>query len=153
MNKLYKLDPEVAGEIGELSRLEYKNGMINSVKFLHYEFYGWLGDELLTSSPCFIVTESLADDIIRHQLTGCRFEEIHQTTSDEFKELYPNKQLPRFVRIILLGKFEVTGEKVNDWSGHDFCIEDEVDLVVTERALNVIKKHQIRNCDIEEMVI
>jgi hypothetical protein len=153
MNKLYTLEPEVAGEIGEQSRIKYKDGMISVVMFLHYEFTGWLGDELLTSSPCFIVAKSLADDISLSQLSGYKLEKILQSKSDEFEELYPGVQLPEFVRIVPEGTVQTEDGIVKQWSGQDFCLEDEVDLVVTRRALEIISKHRITNCNINELNI
>lgn len=58
---LHLLEPEVAGGLGENSTFNSKG----EVEFLHYEFQGWLGDELLESTPCFIVTESMAHSIQR----------------------------------------------------------------------------------------
>ena len=34
--KFYKLEPEVAGEIGESSKIEYENGKIKKIIFLEY---------------------------------------------------------------------------------------------------------------------
>ena len=36
--KYYKLQPEVAGQVGDESILEYKNGMISEVKFWNIRF-------------------------------------------------------------------------------------------------------------------
>ena len=65
---MFRLEPEVAGEIGENSKIKYERGMINEVEFLHYEFTGWLGDEILTSHPCFIVSENIVEDILKSNL-------------------------------------------------------------------------------------
>ena len=84
--EMFRLKPEVAGEIGENSKIKYERGIINEVEFLHYEFTGWLGDEILTSHPCFIVSEDI--------------------------------------------------------------VEDNVELVVSYIALEILKKHKIENCEI-----
>ena len=54
----YLIEPEVAGGIGEHSVIDRSSGKM-VVRKLHYEFDGWLGDELLESTPCFIVSERL----------------------------------------------------------------------------------------------
>ena len=69
----YLLNPEVAGELGDGSELVYEGGKIKEVVFLEYNFMGWRGDELLSTHPCFIVTESLQNDIILNNLTGVKF--------------------------------------------------------------------------------
>ncbi|MDQ0418968.1 hypothetical protein J2Z48_003192 [Croceifilum oryzae] len=64
--KLYCLEPEVAGGIGEntvFSMETFPNGQ-QKVSHLHYEFVGWLGDALLETCLCFIVTASLASLIV-----------------------------------------------------------------------------------------
>jgi hypothetical protein len=149
--KMYRLDPEVAGEIGDGSEIIYEGGLIKKVTYLHYEFAGWLGDELLTQTPCFIVTEVVANSIIKSDLTGYRFEEMKVSKSDEFKEFYPDKVLPKFLRLLPLGKVVVDNDKIVEWSGEDFCLEENVDLVVSEYALKVLEKHQMVNCNVEEL--
>lgn len=49
------LEPEVAGGIGPNSELHCDDGKL-VVTRLNYEFDGWLGDALLETTPCFIVT-------------------------------------------------------------------------------------------------
>ena len=104
--KYYILNPEVAGELGDGSEVVYENGKIKEVKFLEYVFMGWLGDELLTTHPCFIVTKSLQEDIILAGLTGMEFDEIRVTISDEFIELYGDRHIPEFVHIICTESYE-----------------------------------------------
>lgn len=74
--KFYKLEPEIAGEIGESSKIEYENGKIKKIIFLEYLFSDWLGDELLSTHPCHIVTENLKKDISANNLTGVKFQKI-----------------------------------------------------------------------------
>lgn len=145
---MFRLEPEVAGEIGENSKIKYEGGMLSEVEFLHYEFAGWLGDELLTSYPCFIVSENIVDDILKSNLKGYRFEDIEISTSDEFKEMYPNRTIPNFKRLIPLGKVIVSDEKIVQFSDDDFCLEDNVELVVSYKALEILKRHKMEYCEI-----
>lgn len=146
--EMFRLEPEVAGEIGENSKIKYERGIINEVEFLHYEFTGWLGDEILTSHPCFIVSENIVEDILKSNLKGYRFEDIEMSTSDEFKEMYPNRDIPNFKRLIPVGEVIVCDEKIIQSSGDDFCLEDNVELVVSYNALEILKRHKIENCEI-----
>jgi len=136
---MFRLEPEVAGEIGENSIINYERGMIKEVKFLNYEFTGWLGDELLTSHPCFIVSENIGKDILKSNLKGYKFEDVEISVSDEFKEIYPNRHIPNFKRLIPLGKVVVCDEKITQSSGDDFCLEDDVELVVSYSTLEILK--------------
>lgn len=153
---LYFLEPEVAGELGENTIIENFNnvrlkGERPKVTHLHYQFTGWLGDEIVECTPCFIVTDDLAKAIEESQLNGYAFKDVEVSVSDEFKEMYPNKILPNFKRIVPEGLVEVVEENYKEWSGHDFCISQKSYLVITEKALNILKSHRLDNCDITEL--
>lgn len=130
----YIVEPEVAGGFGEHTDIDRSSGKMVVAK-LHYQFDGWLGDELLESTPCYIVSEKLAHEIEMAHLTGVQFDEVKVTTSDQFKELYPNRQLPRFVWLKVEGK-----------PGHDdFGIAPGLRFVVSEQALQLLKRIGIAN--------
>jgi len=148
---MFRLEPEVAGEIGENSIINYERGMIKEVKFLNYVFTGWLGDELLTSHPCFIVSENIVEDILKSNLKGYKFEDVEISVSDEFKEIYRDRYIPNFKRLIPLGKVVVCDEKIIQSSRDDFCLEDDVELVVSYSALEMLKKYKINNCEISAL--
>ena len=132
--KYYVVEPEVAGGLGERTRIDRSTGKM-VVTTLHYQFDGWLGDELLESTPCYIVSERMAHAIEQAQLTGVRFDEVEVTTSDQFREFYPNRQLPKFVWLKVEGK-----------PGHnDFGIAQDLRLVTSERAIEVLKQIGISN--------
>jgi hypothetical protein len=154
---IYILEPEVAGELGENTVFEnFDNVRLKGerpiVKKLHYQFSGWLGDELLEVTPCFIVTTSLARMINDKNLSGCVFEDVEISLSEDFIEMYPDKTLPDFQRLVPIGKIFVDGNKFSKWSGHDFCITQKSYLVVSEKALQVLRLKQIDNCDITELI-
>jgi hypothetical protein len=130
----YVVEPEVAGGFGEHSVIDRSTGKM-IVQKLHYQFDGWLGDELLESTPCYIASERMAHEIERVHLTGVRFDEAEVTTSDQFKELYPDRQLPKFVWL------KVDGNAGRD----DFGIAPGLRLVVSERALELLKRIGISN--------
>ena len=146
--RFFRLLPEVAGELGEKSIITYKNGMIESVQYLHYVLKGWLGDEVITQTPCFMISQRVLDELSQQGITGCKVEQMLVTISDEFQD--SDKELPSFVRLLPQGTIQVKDGKVTKWSGHDICLEDEVELVVSERAFNTISKY-CNYCDIEEL--
>lgn len=154
--KLYKLEPEVAGGFGENTIVSNLNNVKSKkekpiVTHLHYEFSGWLGDEILETTPCFIITESLAYSIQRSGLKGYIFADVEASITEEFEELYPGRTLPIFRRIIPQGIVEVNGDTFGNWSGDDFCLSQSSMLVVSEKALAVLKKHRLDYCDITEL--
>jgi hypothetical protein len=63
------------------------------VKKLHYEFDGWLGDAILASFPIFIVTDGAMQALQSIGATGVTFDEVEVTTSNEFRDLYPDQSL------------------------------------------------------------
>lgn len=153
---LYMLEPEVAGEFGE--ETSYQNfvnvrlkGERPIVDKLNYHFTGWLGDELLEATPCFIITKELATTIEKSSLTGYRFEEVIVSLSDDFIEMYPNKKLPTFKRLVPIGSVFIENEHFKEWSGADICISQKSYLVFTEKALTIFKNHRIYNCEITEL--
>jgi hypothetical protein len=153
---LYMLEPEVAGELGE--KTEFQNyddvrlkGERPIVTKLNYSFTGWLGDELLEATPCFIVTEALAKAIEKNSLSGYRFEKVLISFSDEFKEIYPDKKMPIFKRLIPTGKVIIENGLCKEWSGDDICASQNSYIVVNSKALSIIRDHNIENCDITEL--
>lgn len=141
----YLLKPEVAGELGDGSRVVYEGGKIKEVIFLEYNFMGWQGDELLSTHPCFIVTENLQNDIILNNLTGVKFNDIAMTFSDEFYEICGDVKIPQFVQIICNASYE---DNANDLQ-YDFYYNKYKEIIVSEKALTVLKQHKIDMCIIE----
>ncbi len=128
------IEPEVAGGIGEHSVIDRSSGKM-VVRKLHYEFDGWGDDVLLESCPCFIVTEGAKRKLQSIGATGIRFDEVEVTTSELFEELFPNRQLPKFVWL------QIDGKPGQD----DFGIAQDLRLVISERALEALRELGISN--------
>jgi hypothetical protein len=93
---MFKLiEPEVAGGLGAQTKLRTDTHP-PVVELLHYEFSGWSGDDLLTTFPCYIVTERLKENIETNGLTGINFDNVIITKSGDFQEINPNIKLPTF---------------------------------------------------------
>ena len=132
--KYFVIEPEVAGGIGEHSVIDRSSGKM-VVRKLHYEFDGWLGDELLESCPCFIVTEGAKKKLQSIGATGIKFDKVEVTTSGFFQDVHPNRQLPKFAWL------QIVGEPGRD----DFGIAQDLRLVISERALEVLRGLGISN--------
>lgn len=134
----FYLEPEVAGGIGPNSELHRENGRL-VVTRLNYEFDGWLGDALLETTPCFIVTNEARQMIERAALTGVSFSDVEVTRSGLFTDLYGDKVLPHF------SWMNVQGEPEAD----DFGMASDLRLVASERALFILRQAGLTHAEIE----
>ncbi len=139
--KFYILEPEVAGGLGHKTEIGTSVHPPH-VKKLHFEFNGWLGDDLLESFPCYIVTERLRALIDCAVYSGYEFSDVLISTSEQFKELYPERKLLTFYWL------KVTGQPGVD----DFGISSNHALIVSSQVLEQLKQTNIENCEIEEYV-
>ncbi len=128
--KYYYIEPEVAGEIGPHSIVHESSGRL-SVEKLHYVFNGWASDEILESTPCYIVSTKLVDLIRSKQLSGIVFDDVEVSFSKQFYQLYPNKKIPSFLWMKVHG---VAGKD-------DVFLAEDTRLVISERAWNVLKPY------------
>jgi len=143
--KYFVLEPEVAGGIGKKSKILYENSKIKEVLFLDYEFEDWLGDDILTTHPCFIISESLCDIIKVSDLKGYQLQKIDISFSDFFLEVYNKKILPNFIRLL---PFSINEVNLINKMLLDFYLYKNTTLVVSERSLNILKKFNLSNANI-----
>lgn len=137
--KYFYIEPEVAGGLG-------KNTVMNRgvhppvVSKLHYHFDGWLGDQVLESFPCFIASEVVREKLQETRFTGVTFDQVEITVSEQFQELYPNRQLPKFVWL------KVEGAAGQD----DFATAPDGRLVASEQALQLLQELGISHALVTE---
>jgi hypothetical protein len=137
--RYFYVDPEVAGGLGKNTVLD------NSVhppivRKLHYQFDGWLGDILLESFPIFIITDNAIKELQSEGMAGLRSEDLETTVSQQFRELYPQRLLPRFVWLQVIGR-----------PGHDdFGTDSSGRLVVSEAALQTLNRLGIKNAEVAD---
>jgi len=137
--KFYKIEPEVPGGFGNNAIINYRDHPPR-VKKLHIEFDGWLEDDILESFPCYIITERLKKELEKTSISGCEFDEVEISKSNEFKNLFPKTRLPKFVWL------KVNGKPGKD----DLGLLYPARLVVSGRVLNVLRSFNLNHCDIEE---
>ncbi|WP_288447477.1 hypothetical protein [uncultured Chryseobacterium sp.] len=133
------IEPEVAGGLGERTQIDnsfFPPLIIN----LHYEFEGWLGNDILESFPYYIVTEKLRKGIEHEKLTGISFDNVTVSKSETFLELYPDRELPNFFWA------KINGESNRD----DFFITEKNGLAISERAYSLLENYNIDQADIED---
>lgn len=139
--KYFYVEPEVAGGLGENSVMD-RSVHPPIVSDLHYRFDGWPEDALLESFPVFIVSDVAQENLVEMCASGIRFDEVEITTSDQFNELYSDRQLPKFVWL------KVEGQAGRD----DFGTVSDGRLVVSERALEALKNLGISNASVSPFV-
>jgi len=136
--KKYKIEPEVAGGLGHntLGNFDIHPPQISH---LDYEFDDWLGDELIERFPVFIVSENLAKSLQNSDLTGFEIANCEVSKAGIFEDLHPGGlDLPTFFWL------KINGNNEND----DFLISPDFYLTVSEHALNLLKKFNLRHAEI-----
>lgn len=133
------VEPEVAGEIGDDTTWD-RSANPPSVKDLQYIMRGWLGDAILESYPCFIVSKNLYYGILKKELSGVVFDEVDVVVSKDFKGIALDIEIPSFVRMIPVG---VAGQD-------DVAIGNDRRLVVSKNTLAVLKEFGVSHAVIEK---
>jgi hypothetical protein len=130
------IEPEVAGGLGKGTKM---NSSVHPpiVSHLHYEFDDWLGDDLVESFPCFIVTDRLGRALEKSDLTGWRLKKVLVTTSAEFRELHPALKLPEFHWLVVEGA-----------PGSDFWVDANNQLELTDRAWEFLQQFNVRHASV-----
>ena len=139
----YSLKPEVPGHFGKQAIFDDRFARPPQVIKLHYEFDGWLGDDLVTVILTYAGTARLAGKLqnLVPAVTGLSFDMMTVTKSDEYREwgdLQP-QLLPDFVW------FKIDGQPGVD----DFGLADSR-LIVSERILRVLQSLNLNHCEIGE---
>jgi len=138
---MYKLiEAEVAGALGEKTELD-NSEFPPLVKRLNYEFDGWLGDDILESFPCYIMTERLKKAIENEKLSGIIFDDVLISKSESFLDLYQDKELPTFFWA------KINGKDYQD----DFFITEQNGLAISDKAFLLLQKFNIDQVDFEDL--
>jgi hypothetical protein len=142
------IEPEVAGEIGKNTVYYNYNAIINDnekpiITQLHFVFDGWLGDELLEVTPCFLVSERLKNEMEMAKFSGCIFEEIEISYSNEFVELYSDREVPNFYRLIPQKNIVVENECYSCKDMDDFMISTKSYLIISEKVKDFLNSMNV----------
>lgn len=125
----HRFEAEVAGGLGEGIDFDPRREPALAGP-LHYEFAGWLGDDIVTTSGYWLVSGPLADALRASDLTGFELEDAVVTKEQQFDMLPLPRPFPdRWERLV------PTGSRPAD----DVVLEDRVDLLLSDRALSLIQ--------------
>jgi hypothetical protein len=137
--KFFSFEAEVAGGLGPNTVLD--SLWPPTIHKLHYVFDGWLGDAVLESFPCFIVTEIAACALIQAGLTGFELGDVEISVSEQFRESYPGRRLPPFRWLKIVGKAGTD----------DFGYGSDRRLVVSENALASLRSVGVKEAILEPL--
>lgn len=137
----HTLSPEATGTVGPGAQWTVDtSGASTQTDPLRCEFAGWLGDDLVSVAPDFIVSGALADALRASYLTGFELRtDPVITKSSEFVSESGSNFPDRWERLIP-GPEPSTTSEVKDSS--DFAREGS-DLLVSKRALGLLNDHRI----------
>jgi len=136
----FVVEPEVAGGFGERTIFIDRKARPPKLERFHYEMQDWMGDSLLETVCCFIVTTDAAKLLQTEGLTGFTLDSVEVTVSDEFEEREPNAHIPEFVWLKVSGRPGVD----------DFALNEACRLNLSERAVTLLKQRarlQHASCD------
>lgn len=125
--KYFIIEPEVPGNIGPRTIME-RSSQPPSVESLHFVFEGWLGDQLVESFPCWLISKPLVQLFKDSQITGWTIEDADIEFSRQFYEVGNREALPEFKWLLVNGRPNID----------DLCISTDYRLQVSEKALSVI---------------
>lgn len=133
------LEPEVLGGIDADCDCDFSI-QPPRIDNLVLSFDDWLGDDLLTTHPVFFVTQDMASKIGAAKLSGCAFAPMTVKRSELFDDLHEDDplELPAFVWLKVHGQAGVD----------DFGLTSKAGLVVSDRALSVLKSGSLEHCDV-----
>lgn len=139
----YELQPNPVGEHGENLALD-ESVHPPRVTHLHIEIDNWVGDDLAESYPCYVVTEGLAQALNNAGIGAYQLREAEATVADEGRELIDELGLsePKFQWL------DVSGTAGED----DIGTTAGARLVVSDRALELLRQFRLDRCDVEEYV-
>ena len=133
----YLLSPDVAGGLGPRTRMDTSSHP-PVVAFLHFEVEGWGGDVLLESFPCFIIDPAAAAALGEAGLSGFDVADCEVSKAEGTDGVAADEVLAfRWLR--------PTGVPGRD----DVAVDATASLVVSDRALEVLRRFPLERCDTE----
>lgn len=129
------LEPEVAGGLGPRTVMS-TDVHPPRVEHLHYEVEGWLGDDVLESTPCFLISPEAAAALQQAGCTGLRTAAAEVTIAPDAAPAVDSR-VEGFLWL------QPTGEPGQD----DLAVDATASLVVSDRALEVLRRFHLEHCD------
>lgn len=143
--KYYRIGPIVDASQGDMT--EYVPGFENRIlETFHMVLEDWNSNDIVTTSPGFAVTRQLADSLAKGELSGFKLKDMHLSISENGARAIRAKGVP--IPELIWLDIEGTDEQTDF-----FLTATYPPLVVSERALAVLREFNLANADIEEYTI
>ena len=136
---MHWIKPEVAGGLGEGTDYDVAREP-QLLGDLHFEFADWLGDDIVSTSGFWLVTDRLADGLRGAGLTGWSVGTVHVSRSEELASRRPDLELPHWSRLLPTGT-----------EGDDIVLLRRAYLCVSERALQVLRDFSIDHARVRDV--
>ena len=148
--KYYTLKPEVPGDLDDNTPIKpsSEGPYAQYVDNLGIRIEGWMGDDLMTIDPCYIVTRVLRDALTISALSGFEIDTVAVSLDKQllmFPDMAASWPIPKLYWL------KITGKAGND----DFGLspaDAPVVLVVSDRAMNLLQPFHLESCEILEYV-
>jgi hypothetical protein len=131
--------PEIMVDLGDNTVFEESSSPVKKIVKLHINLEVWFGDDLLTNSSNYIVTERLKKALEESNFTGFYFDNMKVTEDIYFADNYHlNQPLPKFYWM-----------KINGIENKDDLYISDFDLYISNKMLEYLRKNfTVNNLDI-----
>ena len=148
--KYYILEPEVPGHLDDNTpeKPSSEGPYAQYVDNLGIRIEGWMGDDLMTIDPCYIVTSVLRDALTVSALSGFEIDTVAVSLDKQllmFPDMAASWPIPKLYWL------KITGKAGND----DFGLspaDAPVMLVVSGQSLNLLQSFHLESCEVSEYV-
>ena len=156
----FQLDVPVDGGLGpgtELASDATQEGWPNLLA-LEYMFETWSGCHIVTTYPCFIISEHLLKLVISSELSGWTVADLSVRFSPQFIETSWGTTLPKFYWFKPTGRMRSLARTINiDESecssvsnkATDFALGPKAELLVTQKAVDSLDLNLLRGCSVK----
>lgn len=146
--RFFAISPEAAGNLGNACiHGDITERPVQIIK-ADFEFQFWPHDDLLDGFYIYACTSEMAGALKRASLTGFELAKLDVSFEERFyqwAELHKDETLPEFQWLKVNGRVGID----------DFGLVAgpvEVPLIVSERALTILKQFKLSLCDIETYI-
>jgi hypothetical protein len=102
----------------------------------------WSPDDLLKTSPCYFMSRRLYKELESNIFSDVELgPNVDTEASITFKELYPNKAIPKYYLL------RITGTAFKD----DFGLDMSNKLILSPRAMSVLRGYSLADAELEEV--
>jgi len=142
MSTFWLIEPEVPGDWNPHHSTVDRSVWPPHILTLQFDFDVFPRSDLITSFPCFLVTARLQQALEKEAFVGIDFDFAYLSKSYKYRELEATGVLPH--ELPHFSWLKVDGVAGKD----DFGLTHNASLVVSTKALELLRKFNLTDCDI-----